>query len=426
MRGCFFSEDFQSPAAVIKNGGVVTGTPLKNRAKFTGDLASYIVYTPDVVKSNTDGKTQMSIIISDVTVPLNIANTGYIVSNAGTTGWGLDWWGNSGLRFKNNVTGWENQVPFSATLYAGMKIKSLAVVFDGTLSGNANIQKIYFDGVQQTIQFAGAIGTTIAVSNGAFNLGSRNSGSPLPNNSSFGRIKIFNTALTAQEVLDYADDACFNYKKKAIIDLPMDMAHHDPTNLLMKDASGNNNNAVYSNTGLTKLAQKGYTFTANNSVSVPDCAMLNPANISLEAWIKISNTLSGYGVVFLKTTTINWTDGFGLTGVGISPPSRLGFWINSYNINYTTYDLDIGVLYHVVGTYDGANKRLYVNGVQVASAAYSTPISHPATTPLTIGNGLGGVVFNGDIKGAKMYNFALTPLQVMDSYQKGLKELNLT
>jgi titin len=71
-----------------------------------------------------------------------------------------------------------------------------------------------------------------------------------------------------------------------------------------------------------------------------------------------------------------------------------------------------GSTYHVVGTYDGATQRLYVNGAQVASRAFAGAAT-ATTSPLAIGSWDGnGEFFSGVIDEVAVYNKVLTPAQV--------------
>jgi hypothetical protein len=81
--------------------------------------------------------------------------------------------------------------------------------------------------------------------------------------------------------------------------------------------------------------------------------------------------------------------------------------------------ISTGTAYHVVGTFDGATTRLYVNGAEVASAAYTTPA--PVTgTELTIGSYDGGAnFFHGVVDEVAVYNQALTPQAIQRHHLAG-------
>jgi hypothetical protein len=71
-----------------------------------------------------------------------------------------------------------------------------------------------------------------------------------------------------------------------------------------------------------------------------------------------------------------------------------------------------GVVYHVVGTYDGTTQRLYIDGVQAASRA-QTGAASTVTYGLFVGswNG-GGELFTGQIDEVAVYNTTLAAARV--------------
>jgi hypothetical protein len=75
--------------------------------------------------------------------------------------------------------------------------------------------------------------------------------------------------------------------------------------------------------------------------------------------------------------------------------------------------LPLGTWSHVAVTYDGANQRLYVNGVQVASRAQTGSMAL-GNGPLRIGgNGSWATeFFQGLIDDVRVYNRALTATEI--------------
>ena len=77
-----------------------------------------------------------------------------------------------------------------------------------------------------------------------------------------------------------------------------------------------------------------------------------------------------------------------------------------------TSTLPIGVWTHLATTYDGANQRFFVNGVQVASRAQTGAIT-TSTSPLRIGgNSIWGEFFAGQIDEVRIYDRALTAAEI--------------
>ena len=88
-----------------------------------------------------------------------------------------------------------------------------------------------------------------------------------------------------------------------------------------------------------------------------------------------------------------------------------------------------GQWYHAVGTYDGANMYLYINGIVVASAAQTGTIDNSAET-LRIGSRSGTEVpsgfFDGRIGGVSISATAMTAAEVAWEYQRGRRRIQST
>jgi len=69
---------------------------------------------------------------------------------------------------------------------------------------------------------------------------------------------------------------------------------------------------------------------------------------------------------------------------------------------------------HVVGTYDGQNIRLYINGV-IADSVYHPGIITDPNWDLTIGT-FGGNYWKGEFDELRIYNRVLTPTEISDFY----------
>ena len=79
---------------------------------------------------------------------------------------------------------------------------------------------------------------------------------------------------------------------------------------------------------------------------------------------------------------------------------------------------------HVVGTYDGATAKLYINGALVASTTVNAPITHSANS-LMIGQGPGSTnyTWNGSLDEVALYGSALSAAQILQHYNAGVRPL---
>jgi Concanavalin A-like lectin/glucanases superfamily/Divergent InlB B-repeat domain/Immunoglobulin I-set domain len=156
-----------------------------------------------------------------------------------------------------------------------------------------------------------------------------------------------------------------------------------------------------------------FDFDGTVYVRVPDDATLRLAQFTAEAWVFL--TVSNFNVpqaiiargYYAKGWDLRltsripefWSQGQALVG----PPIPLNEWT------------------HLAISLDGATKRLYVNGAEVASAKQPNALIYDATpVPVTIGsdweNNASGNGFNGRIDEVALYNRALTADEVYSIY----------
>lgn len=168
----------------------------------------------------------------------------------------------------------------------------------------------------------------------------------------------------------------------------------------------------------------------------------NPSNaITVEAWIKpnaFATTKDNGSIVCNHGWSSGGQQGFVLRcgGAGI-----LSFNIAGTTTGATTGNwrevftgsnvLSLGTWQHVAGTFDGDSLKLYLNGVQVASSAFTGTIANsPTAYPLTIGrladpSQSARRYFNGLIDEVRIWNRALDGAEILANSTKELDSLNV-
>ena len=194
------------------------------------------------------------------------------------------------------------------------------------------------------------------------------------------------------------------------------------------DRSGQGNNGTLSSdgTGLPvrvggKLGQ-GLSFDGvDDQVVLPTSAVLSmTSSVTVSAWIRRQGNAATYARIFEHgmvsgapnleySLIIDNTDklAFGLTtgGVADETPSNA--------------TLPQNVWIHVVGTWDGTNKRLYINGSLDRTIAQSGTITEQNNTN-TLGYRIGPMHnFNGLIDDVRIYNRALSADEIKRLYRIG-------
>jgi hypothetical protein len=194
------------------------------------------------------------------------------------------------------------------------------------------------------------------------------------------------------------------------------------------DSAGTNNGTLFG--GVTFVPGKvgqAFRFNGTNSyVSVPYSPTLEPTTVSVEAWVN-SSTISTLryilakgadGVVAVRGSYALHT---GLTGglffyvyngatAVLSPDAGPGIWDGNWH--------------HVVGTYDGANVRLFVDGAEVGNGTPTNiriAYGLPTTNNLFLGSYRGDTtsIFNGLVDEPSVYNRALSPAEIQAIFAAG-------
>lgn len=190
------------------------------------------------------------------------------------------------------------------------------------------------------------------------------------------------------------------------------------------DSSGYGNNGVINGASYTTgILGSALSFDGTNDyVNAGTGASLNIRNnVSLEAWIKVS-TVSGVLRLVGKSGG----------GWATSP-----YWLTIQN-NWTYFYVADGNTYvgaaalgqvqadrwhHLVGTYDGATAKLYIDGKLVNSGQGAITLQNAPTNPFYIGgNPTFGGYATGYIDEVRVYNQALTAFEIQKHYTEGLEK----
>jgi len=178
------------------------------------------------------------------------------------------------------------------------------------------------------------------------------------------------------------------------------------------DASGYGNDGAVFGASWTASGRFGGALSFNGTdsrVTVADADSLDLLDaMTLEAWVN-PTAVSGWRTILMKELdAIYYLYGSGGTaghpGVGVN--------IGGYREIFGPSALPLNAWSHVAGTYDGSALRLYVNGVQVASAS-RTGTLQSTTNPLRIGgNAQWGEYFAGRIDEVRVYRRALSAAEI--------------
>jgi hypothetical protein len=144
----------------------------------------------------------------------------------------------------------------------------------------------------------------------------------------------------------------------------------------------------------------------------------NPANfnstneLTLEAWVKMANT-SGDQKIITKFGDVLGDDAYALQAINGEPQFLLNFgptWV-SVDAGIT---MNINEWYHIVGVYNGATMKIYVNGVEQNSIAQTGAFDVSAST-FKIGGWAGAQHWNGSMDEVRVWNTARTQTEIREN-----------
>lgn len=200
---------------------------------------------------------------------------------------------------------------------------------------------------------------------------------------------------------------------------------------LWRDVSGNGNNGTLIN-GPTFNSDNGGSVVfdgVNDYVGLGNPSSLNIlGNITVSSWVKL-NTFPSLANPFYTIYEKGYDNFFDQTYFRVDNISgvvgvAIGTFRASNNTSYQTRyligsNIVLNTWYNIVGQYDGANWRLYLNGSLVSTTLQNqSPLS--STSPSSIGaayisNGYSRFL-NGEIAGVSIYNRALSATEVLQNY----------
>jgi len=142
-----------------------------------------------------------------------------------------------------------------------------------------------------------------------------------------------------------------------------------------------------------------------------DSLRITGKQMSISAWIKLE-VPEDWSAIAMKTTTGDWVDGYGL----YAQANSVNFYVSNYENEAVKFFTPDDQWHHVVGTYDGSELRIWLDGVEGIARRYTGTISN-ADHSFEIGRGADDAYnFAGTIDDVRVYNVALTDDEVLSLF----------
>jgi hypothetical protein len=194
---------------------------------------------------------------------------------------------------------------------------------------------------------------------------------------------------------------------------------NEASGVAVRDASGKGNDGTAANAAWSIAGRNGGALSFNGAsswVTVPDAASLDlSTGMTLEAWAKPSALGAAWrGVLFKEQPGGMVYSLYANEGTG-HPVGQVNIGGEQNALGST--GLPLNTWTHLAVTYDGQALTLYVNGAPAGSKAQTGLVPASTGTLRIGGNGIWPEWFSGLIDNARVYNRALTQVQIQSDMQ---------
>ncbi|HEX5922836.1 MAG TPA: PKD domain-containing protein [Baekduia sp.] len=209
----------------------------------------------------------------------------------------------------------------------------------------------------------------------------------------------------------------------------------DDTGTTAADANGANNTGTYVSAPVTATGllagETNAARTFNGTTQYVDLSPTpfgTPAQLSAETWVRTTAAKGAGGYhVLITDTSSEFANGFSLV---IDSANRAMFSV-ARTTGFTTtrgqatssVTLAPNTTHHIVGTYDGTTVRVYVDGAQVGTAAFTGALTWSGTRDLRLGRAVGSssatFFLQGTLDEAALYTQALPAATILGHYNSG-------
>jgi hypothetical protein len=250
---------------------------------------------------------------------------------------------------------------------------------------------------------------------------------------SIGEVKIYNRALSASEVLQN-----YNVSKKRYLPeenivknglvLSVDSANYLSYVGILNtayDLSGFGNTATLVNgTGFTGTNGGAFLFDGTNDyISMGTAFSVKPTQLTFACFFKI-NAITSVNVIAGKQGVGNGAASYAV----VVQNGQLHFRISNSSgaeYNASTAFSNTSTYNYAVGTYDGSNLRLYLNGASVGSSSVTITIAYSDSYPLLMGYYANSIATNMSIGSLKLYNRPLSATEIQQNFNAMRERYNL-
>jgi hypothetical protein len=228
-------------------------------------------------------------------------------------------------------------------------------------------------------------------------------------------VKVFKQKLTQQEAIDYHNNETYCWRSKAVVDLPMLQAQHEPP--LTLDVSGGGYNGTL--IGVTKLDRRGYQTGGSGNIRTAANVLSVSPKISFGFLVCVEK--NGASQVIGAFENPNLSE-ISCIMQYIGGVDSIAFFSGGSGGANAAIGSAPGGFFSVIGQYDGVDTSICINGISGANAPSPLP-PLPSDSMVVSLFSRGDTITTPASDGTKilsgfMLQDALTPTQVYDAHHQ--------
>ena len=301
----------------------------------------------------------------------SVQNFIIFTAESNNTNYGIYDYGNGNIYFQpDNSTDYNRGYISNSGLYSANQWFHVAMVFDGTATGNSNRLKAYINGNLLSLTYDGTIPSTTNTCNDNVWIGGRQS---TKLNGKLDQIRFFNKALSSSEVTTLYGESNTSTTKS--------------TTDIFNDGSGV---ALYEfeegakdTGGVSGYIGSGGIFNGSSSrIVLGSASNLVQTNFTFSAWVKTTSTSTDW----IVGTDINpYYSKVGIRSEGNGTlRCQYGNYTSNENAFYSTFNtINDGNWHHVVYFINQTTAKLYIDGS--LDTTHTVTVSHTTNGSLTLG-----------------------------------------
>jgi hypothetical protein len=157
---------------------------------------------------------------------------------------------------------------------------------------------------------------------------------------------------------------------------------------------------------------------------------INNNQITVSSWVYIKNyTTYGYIISNDRDCCGTYNGSSLMSSYGTGKKGRFAIWNSTLSAITTSTDIPLNTWVHLVGTYNGTDQKIYLNGRLENSKSTTNGLGFPASYNTYIGRmGISASYgdFNGSIDEVRAYNRTFSDSEVYELYSSNLIKFNQT